>query len=157
MLRFGTLRVDRLFALHAYELSRFFESQMAEYMKWFNPFPYDPHTMERMLKAAEHDLYMGVWLLRDLSPELIGFWMLRGWDNGEEVPEFGLVIGQEHAYRGLGRACLDMAIAICRINNEPKVRLTCHPENRHAMNLYEQTGFCRTHQNSSLIYLEKAL
>lgn len=157
MLRFGTLRVDRLYTIHAQELSRFFEAQMDEYMRWFDPFPYDWPTMERMLKGATHDLFMGVWLLKEMSPELIAFWMLRGWDAGESVPEFGLVVDQHHAWRGIGRACLDMAISTCRMNQVPRMRLTCHTENRHAMNLYEQNGFCRTHQSGTLVYMERTL
>lgn len=71
----------------------------------------------------------------------VGFWMLRGWDEGYEVPSFGVFVDYEHQGKGLGREMVREAIRVARQMMSPAVRLTVYRNNTRAVGLYLSEGF----------------
>ena len=79
-----------------------------------------------------------------LNEELIGFYMLRGFDEGYETPSYGVWISSKHANKGLSTLTLYHAFAFCKLNRIKTLMLKVHPDNSTAKNLYEKLGFKQT-------------
>jgi ribosomal protein S18 acetylase RimI-like enzyme len=105
----------------------------------FHPHPF---TQDAALRIAERrrirrDAYFGAFL----DGSLIGYGMLRGWDEGYEVPSFGVAVRIRHRGMGIGRRLLRHAISLARRRRAPSVMLKVHPANANAKYLYETEGF----------------
>jgi len=104
-----------------------------------------------MIDSAVRDKYFGIFI----SDNLAGFYMLRGFDEGYEVPSYGVWISDKYSRMGLSTLTLQHAITFCRINSIKKIMLKVHPENVVAKNIYESFGFKEEgidQKNSNLIY-----
>jgi RimJ/RimL family protein N-acetyltransferase len=125
--------------------------QPTEYMQYFIPFQFDQAPLTEILTNAKHDLYMGLWW----GESLIGFFMLRGWDHGYDIPAYGVTIDQRFRNRGLGRLTLELSRSICKLRNAKRLMLKVHPLNTAAKQLYESFGFVYTSddaKNGNLVY-----
>ena len=105
----------------------------------FHPHPFTHETALRIAerRGIRRDAYFGAF--QDGS--LMGYGMLRGWDEGYEVPSFGVAVGIRHRGMGIGRRLLRHAISIARRRKAPSVMLKVHPANANAKHLYESEGF----------------
>lgn len=103
----------------------------------FHPHPMDAAAAARIAEHAGRDLYY----VMARGTEVLGYGMLRGWDEGYEVPSLG--IGMAPAARGLGLARLLMSFlhAAARLRGAPRVRLTVYPDNEPAVALYRSLGY----------------
>ncbi len=72
---------------------------------------------------------------------VIGYGMLRGWDEGYTTPAFGVAVLSEARGRGVGRQLLRYAFELAREHDATEVMLKVHPDNRAAKLLYESEGF----------------
>lgn len=118
-------------------LSAMLLSASPEYQRYFAPFPFDEASIRKMLESACDDRYWAICFGRDLA----GFVMLRGFDNGYEVPSYGVSICERFARRGLLKLSLSFVIAWCRLNDIPRMMLKVHPDNFVAKGAYERIGF----------------
>lgn len=107
------------------------------YLGHFTPFPFDAASLRRMIAAASDDRHWGIFY----GPTLAGFFMLRGFDSGYDVPAFGVAVAEPFARRGLLRLSLSFAIAWCRLNRVDRLMLKVHPDNVVAAREYEYAGF----------------
>ncbi|MBX3081082.1 MAG: GNAT family N-acetyltransferase [Anaerolineae bacterium] len=126
-------------------------AQPPDYMRYFIPFQFDAATLTAILSTAHHDLYMGLWW----GEVLIGFFMLRGWDQGYAIPAYGVTIDQRFRNRGLGRLTLELSRSICKLRGAKRLMLKVHPDNAAAKQLYESFGFVQTSvdaKNNNLVY-----
>jgi ribosomal protein S18 acetylase RimI-like enzyme len=103
----------------------------------FDPFPLTPENAVRIAMEPRLDAYF---VFADVD-RLVGFSMLRGADEGYEVPSFGILIDRAARGRGLGRRLTVRTIAAARELGAPGVRLSVYGENRSAIRLYESLGF----------------
>jgi RimJ/RimL family protein N-acetyltransferase len=81
--------------------------------------------------------------------------MLRGWNEGYEVPAFGILIDAQCRGYGLEMAALDTAKVICRLRKVPRLMIKMHPENISARGVARKTGFTQTGvevESGNLIY-----
>jgi ribosomal protein S18 acetylase RimI-like enzyme len=86
---------------------------------------------------------------------LSGFFMLRGWDQGYEIPAYGVTIDIEHRNLGLGRLSLETSKTIARLEGAKKIMLKVHPDNTPARKVYESAGFVQSGvdpKNDNLVY-----
>jgi ribosomal protein S18 acetylase RimI-like enzyme len=67
--------------------------------------------------------------------------MLRGWDEGFDVPSFGVLVDHRTQGQGLGRRMTEFAIAEARRLGSRRVRLTVNESNQAAVHLYRSLGF----------------
>ena len=72
---------------------------------------------------------------------ILGYGMLRGWDEGYEIPSLGLFIHPNHRKCGLGNLLINFLHSAARHRGASKVRLTVNQENRAAMELYKKVGY----------------
>ena len=112
-------------------------AQEAGYLRYFTPFPFDRRTLESRLVAARLDVYMGFFV----GSDLVGFFMLRGWDEGYDVPAYGVAIDGTYSGLGFGASSIELAKTICRLRKAGRLMLKVHPENVVARNTYEAAGF----------------
>lgn len=106
----------------------------------FHPHPFTRDAARRIAerRGIRSDTYFGAFLD---GTTLIGYGMLRGWDEGYDVPSFGVAVGIRHRGMGIGRRLLRHAISIARRRGAPSVMLKVHPANAKAKHLYESEGF----------------
>jgi len=72
---------------------------------------------------------------------IIGYSMLRGWDEGYAVPSFGGCVHPELRSAGIGGEILKHAIQQSKQSPAPRLRLTVYKQNAPAIRLYRNIGF----------------
>ena len=120
-----SLSIRPLVAVDAALLSIFINQQPSEYVRFFYAFGFDEATISDMLSAVKDDVYSGVFW----QENLIGVFMLRGWDAGFEIPSFGVLIDDKYRGGAFMRLTLDTAKLICRLNGTRILMAKIHPEN----------------------------
>lgn len=133
----GNITIRALDATDAPELSAMLSSQTHEYSRFFTPFGFDRDTIAAILAKRERDIFMGTYW----QNRLVGFFMLRGWDEGYEVPAYGVLIDETHRGYGLAKLSLEMAKIICTLCHAPRMMLKVHPQNIAAKMLFEEARF----------------
>ncbi len=132
-------------------LSVFLNAQPEEYIRFFTPFDFAPDSILEILLNCEQDIFMGIFW-RD---ELIGFFMLRGWDEGYDIPAYGVLIDERFKGHGLATISLRMSKIIGKLSGAPGIMLKVAPDNVRARKLFERSGFVQTQideTSSRLIY-----
>jgi RimJ/RimL family protein N-acetyltransferase len=143
--------LDHSFAqILSFELSK----ESKEYLKYFTPFDFSFSSLEKVLTKSKNDKYFGIFVNNSLA----GFYMLRGFDEGYEIPSYGVWISSKFSNRGLSALTLHHAFAFCKLNGIKILLLKVHPENVVAKKLYESLGFVKIgvdERNGNFIYHKK--
>lgn len=135
----------------AENLSNLLSASDNNYSQHFIPFAFDLNTINKILDKLTDDKFFGVYV----DEILVGFYMLRGFDEGYEIPSYGVWISEKYSGLGLSKLTLQHAITFCKANNIKKIMLKVHPDNTIAKNIYEKFGFIENgvdEKNSNLIY-----
>lgn len=135
----------------AKDLANKLSQEKKDYLKHFTPFEFSITSIENILKQTKLDKYFGLFI----NNELAGFYMLRGFDEGYEIPSYGVWISSEYSKSGLSKLTLYHAFAFCKLNGIKNLMLKVHPDNLVAKNLYESLGFNKTgfdEKNGNYIY-----
>jgi RimJ/RimL family protein N-acetyltransferase len=109
----------------AASVSDFMRSQPPEYARFFYAFGSDEAKIAEILAAYQADVYSGVFW----QENLVGIFMLRGWDAGFEVPSFGVLIDEKYRGGAFMRLTLDTAKLICRLSGAKRLMAKIHPDN----------------------------
>jgi len=120
------------------KLAKFFcENNLLSVKNNFNPFALNEKSAEFITSGLHNDRYYVGYLVDDI----IGFVMLRGWDEGYEVPSFGLLIDRNYYGFGFGKKLSIFALEQAKIIGCKKVRLSVYKDNLKAVKLYLSLGF----------------
>jgi RimJ/RimL family protein N-acetyltransferase len=119
------------------ELAELLQNSDKEYSQYFIPFTFDYGTVFKLLSNVVKDQYYGIFS----DNNLIGFYMLRGFDEGFDIPSYGVWIAKDFSSKGISKLTLQHAISVCKVNNIKKLILKVHPDNIIAKNIYEKFGF----------------
>jgi RimJ/RimL family protein N-acetyltransferase len=111
---------------------------------FFDGLPKEPEAFRSILLSAQADRYWAICV----GDQLVGFFMLRGFDAGYSAPSFGVMIKRAFRGAGLGRLALQYAEAWCRLKKVDSMMLTVSQDNRRALALYESCGFVRDGKRS---------
>jgi ribosomal protein S18 acetylase RimI-like enzyme len=123
---------------HSEALSRFFvRNDVPEVTGGFDPFPLTEEQAVRIATEPRQDRYYAA----VAGDEIVGMAMLRGWDEGYEVPSFGVVVDAARHGRGIGARLTDHAIEQARALGSPGVRLSVYGTNHVAQRMYVARGF----------------
>jgi len=133
---------------HAPELCSLLQSQSPGYIQYFKPFPFDESTLRRVLSEVREDVFEGFYH----GDRLIGLMMLRGWDEGYEVPTLGAMIDEQHRNHGLMTLIVEVAKVICRMRKVGRIMYKAHPDNVPAKSA-TRLGFTQTGVDNSTGYL----
>jgi RimJ/RimL family protein N-acetyltransferase len=120
-----SLSIRPLAAADAASVADFMRAQPPEYAKFFYAFGSDETAIAEMLAAYRADVYSGVFW----QENLVGIFMLRGWDAGFEVPSFGVLIDEKYRGGAFMRLTLDTAKLICRLSGAKRLMAKIHPDN----------------------------
>jgi sugar phosphate isomerase/epimerase/ribosomal protein S18 acetylase RimI-like enzyme len=103
----------------------------------FSPFPLTSATAESLLNEAEADLFFGLFQ----GGRIVAFSMLRGMDEGYQIPSFGLFVDHDFQRLGLGRKLLQFTCRYADIKGFDKIRLSVFEDNEGGKKLYGELGF----------------
>jgi RimJ/RimL family protein N-acetyltransferase len=132
-------------------LSTLLRSQTPGYARFFRPFDFDRDTITSVLASHNQDVMMGLYW----QDELVGFFMLRGWNEGYDVPAFGILIDEKYRGCGLEMISLETAKIICKLRGSSRLMIKMHPDNISAKGVLRKTGFIRSgveSESGNLIY-----
>jgi RimJ/RimL family protein N-acetyltransferase len=125
MLSGSDLTVRALVADDAAAIVALLRAPPADYLRFFYALPADEMAVRQVMAQRKRDLYHGLFE----SGRLVGFFMLRGWDAGYDIPSFGIVIDQQTRGKGYLHDTLEMAAALCREAGAKRFMAKIHPEN----------------------------
>jgi GNAT superfamily N-acetyltransferase len=124
------------------ELSALLLNSNINYVKYFHPFDFKKESICKILSNVKYDLFFGVILNScNFNNKLIGFYMLRGMDEGFSDPMYGVFVDAEYQHKGIARLTISHAECICRLYGYNRILLKVYSENIRARYLYESVGF----------------
>ncbi len=103
----------------------------------FHPHALDLEGARQVCAAGGDDLYY----VLAAGDHILAYGLLRGWDEGYEMPSLGIAVHPEARGRGFGRLLMEFLHASARERGAPRVRLRVHPGNRAARALYDSLGY----------------
>ena len=119
-------------------LAEFFRAlQKAGDYRHFHPHPLTEEEAKKRVQYKGEDLY---YVLVE-GHGVLGYGMLRGWDQGYEVPSLGIAMHPAVRGKGLGKLFMRFLHAAARRKGAGRIRLKVYPENTVAVKLYEGLGY----------------
>ncbi|MFZ4855382.1 MAG: GNAT family N-acetyltransferase [Desulfuromonadaceae bacterium] len=131
------LDVTRLSPADSSALSLLLTADCNDYSRYFIPFAADTKSLEERLGSVREDRYWGIWF----DSNLVGLFMMRGFDEGYQRPSFGVYIACAFSGKGLSKFALYYSMNWCRMNNIGAMMLKVHPDNIYAKQTYTKAGF----------------
>lgn len=107
------------------------------YIKHFTPYNWQDESFVNAVNNRNKDQFYGIFI--NDSP--VGFYMLRGLDNGYNIPSYAVWISETHKGLGLASLSLKHAYTFCKLNGIETMMLKVHPNNTIAKKMYEKFGF----------------
>lgn len=104
---------------------------------FFSPHPTTYAAIDALARDADKDLYC---LLVE-GESVLGYGLLRGWDEGYEIPSLGIAIHPSARGLGLGKLVMHFLHVSASRRGAMKVRLRVRKNNRIAVKLYEDLGY----------------
>lgn len=130
--------VELIAPRHTEALVAFFERNAVPAVEGtFDPFPLTAEQARAIAGRTGRDLYYA--LVRGRA--IVAFSMLRGFDEGYEVPSFGIFVDHRHHGEGVGRMLTSWTIEQAWSVRCPAIRLTVYSHNAAAKHLYDSLGF----------------
>lgn len=138
----GAASKFRVFDAHSAdpcELAKLFDAISGDAL--FTPHPFNRTFIDWLRTHTGRDRY----LVASLGTEaLMGYGMLRGWDDGFEVPSLGIAIHPSARGIGLGTLMMNTLHRHAWAAGAQSIRLRVHPENARAIGLYMRLGYACT-------------
>jgi ribosomal protein S18 acetylase RimI-like enzyme len=130
VVRLTPTTVDGLLAL----LRRLEDAGEAEF---FRPHPFTREHLATIGQPEVKDLYY----VAAIGSEVAGYGLLRGWEQGYEVPSLGIAIHPEWRSVGLGSTLMHFLHSAARLRGSKRVRLRVIESNEAAIALYRRIGY----------------
>lgn len=130
----GPMRISFVRSRDADALARLFGSIDTTH---FRPHPMTPDSASSIARYDGPDVYLVGWI----EGTAIAYGMLRGWDEGYDVPSLGIAVRADHYRHGHATAMMDALHEVAAQRGSPAVRLRVSHENEHARRLYEALGY----------------
>ena len=135
------LEILRLTPAHEAALGTLFAALVAAGSEeFFHPHSFDAATARAIAGYAGADLYFGA--VND--GVILAYGMLRGWDEGYEVPSLGIAVHPAHRGCSVGRTMMHFLHSAAVVRGATRIRLTVHPANHGAIQLYRSLGYAFT-------------
>ena len=103
--------------------------------KFFHPHELTYEALLGICEAVGRDYY-GFLVYED---RILAYGMLRGWDEGYEVPSLGIAVAEKG--RGAGRRMMNELHKTAVEMGAKRIRLTVMKENKVAVSLYKSMGY----------------
>jgi ribosomal protein S18 acetylase RimI-like enzyme len=103
----------------------------------FHPHPLDAGSANKLTSYTGRDLYY----IAVAGGRVLGYGMLRGWDEGYAIPSLGIAIHPDARGKGLGKALMGFLHCAARQKGANRIRLKVYPQNTASLNLYGSLGY----------------
>lgn len=107
------------------------------YACYYHPYSLTPETAQSLCGLSGRDLH---YALTD-SETVLGHGMLRGWDEGYDIPSLGIVIHPEATNKGLGGMFVRFLHSAAWVRGCSAIRLSVHKDNTSALRIYTKLGY----------------
>jgi len=104
--------------------------------KYFIPHKYDKDTIIKNIKSK--DKY---YIIINNKNDIISYGMLRGYEEGYEIPSLGIIIDKKYRKRGLSILFMTFLEINAKLLNANSIRLTVIKNNKIAINLYKKRKY----------------
>lgn len=104
---------------------------------FFHPHPFDSETATQISHYEGKDVYCGL----VAGDRILGYGMLRGWDDGYDIPSLGVYLRPFVRGNGWAQVLVTFLHAVGRENGATKIRLTVYASNIRAIKLYQKLGY----------------
>ena len=104
---------------------------------FFHPHPMTAEVAARICRYDGGDLYYAACS----GGSVVAYGLLRGWEEGFDIPSLGIAIHPAARGRGLARPFMVFLHAAAKFRGATKVRLTVYNENQRAAELYRRMGY----------------
>jgi len=145
------LAIARLSLDHLPGFARFLETLAANGdAEFFHPHAFDAEAARGVVARSEtgRDEY---WLAMS-GAEIVAYGMLRGWDEGYDVPSLGLAVAPAHRGRGFAREMMHHLHERAKQRGAGAIRLKVDRRNLSARRLYESLGYrLEDHSSTELV------
>jgi ribosomal protein S18 acetylase RimI-like enzyme len=131
--------VRKLRSSDATALASFFERLSAdpETRRFFHPHALDKGTAQSIAKYRGPDVYLGCFE----DGRMVGYAMLRGWEEGFQVPALGVATDPQRRREGIGGELVHHSLKLAAQRGANKVLLHVHADHVVARRWYEAEGF----------------
>ncbi|MDB6175213.1 MAG: GCN5-related N-acetyltransferase [Chthoniobacteraceae bacterium] len=129
--------IAELYPSDAQDLLDLIAGESDDYLRYTPNFRSSPQTLADGLRNRQADRWWG--FLKE--GELVGFFMLRGLDEGYKQPAFGVFVAESASKAGLATRALAHALAWCESEGIGSVMLKVDPANHRARQIYLREGF----------------
>ncbi len=120
------------------KLREFFERvRQSELDSQFHPHPFTDAEAVRRANYEGKDIYLALLLNR----EIVGYGMLRGWDEGYDIPSLGIGLDPSVHGRGMGRLMMEFLHSSARVRGAKRIQLKVYADNIRAIALYRSLGY----------------
>ncbi|MBN2305156.1 MAG: GNAT family N-acetyltransferase [Anaerolineae bacterium] len=120
------------------QLAYFFEeNNRPEVTRLFTAFPLTRETARQIALDDHEDRYY----LALQDHRIVGLVMLRGWDEGYDVPSIGIFIDYRRQGEGLGRCAVEFVVEEARRLGCKRARATHYAANQRMGHIFETLGF----------------
>jgi ribosomal-protein-alanine N-acetyltransferase len=103
---------------------------------------FHPHPLTREAAwAIAHRTGRDVYLAAIKDGTIVGYGMLRGWDEGFDIPSLGVAVHPQHRGAGIARLMMGALHEIARQQGAPRIRLTVDADHTAAQRLYRSLGY----------------
>ena len=103
----------------------------------FYPHPFTNEAIRQVITQAHRDAY---YVLVE-GRQVLAYGMLRGWDEGFDIPSLGIAVHPSVRGTGLGKVLMHILHASARRKGATKVRLRVRSGNTRATQLYTSLGY----------------
>jgi ribosomal protein S18 acetylase RimI-like enzyme len=110
---------------------------------FFHPHPMTEEEARRICTRRGRDLYYAA----VAGGAVLGYGLLRGWDEGYDIPSLGIAIHPAARGRGLARPFMAFLHVAAKLRGASKVRLTVYNDNQRAVELYRRLGYVFSAKN----------
>ncbi|MEB3123600.1 MAG: GNAT family N-acetyltransferase [Snowella sp.] len=123
------------------KMSKLLLNSPKKYLQYFHPFDFQENSIQEILSKSNKDIFFSIELIKKASNILVGFYMLRGLDEGYSEPMYGVFVSSDYQNYGIGRLSLFHAECYCKMIGYKRLLLKVYPENIKAKKLYNTLGF----------------
>ena len=117
-------------------------------LAFFHPHPFDYDVIKNKITWITNDQYKII----IHEGEVIGYGLLRGWDEGYEIPSLGIMIDSKYRGTGLSKMFMRFLETEAKIRGAQKMRLVVYKNNIKAVNTYKSLGYdLQEHDETQLI------
>lgn len=134
------IEIRKLSIMDLEKLIKIWNEDPEEYSKYFIPFKMKYENLKEILNKSNKDLFFVICVDNNIA----GFFMLRGFDEGFNIPSYGVWISSKYSNKGLAKLSLYYSITVCKVSGIKKLMLKVHPNNKIAFTMYKKLGFIET-------------